>query len=82
MRPADADRNVAGAPDGDAVSTDGKRALRGRLGTLSGLNDKLATYESLLSTRLDGFRDRMASLQANVTRGILALEADEDAQAA
>jgi hypothetical protein len=60
----------------------GKRALRGRLGTLTGLNDKLSTYESLLSTRLDAFRERMTALQANVTRGILALEADEDAQAA
>jgi hypothetical protein len=60
----------------------GKRALRGRLNVLGGLNEKLSTYEALLSTRLDEFRERMGALQANVSRGILALESEEDAQAA
>jgi hypothetical protein len=59
-------------------TTIGKRALRGRLGMLESLSGKLATYESLLSTRLDELRDRMGALGVNIARGIVALEAEAD----
>lgn len=57
----------------------GKRALQTRLERLNTLREKLGTYESLLSTRLAEFHDRMELLAANVMRGIAALDNEADA---
>lgn len=57
----------------------GRRALQTRLDRLDSLRHKLGTYESLLSTRLVEFHDRMSLLAANVMRGIAALDVEADA---